>query len=201
MSERALSEQALSEQALSERALSEQAGGVGDRLVAPCPDLAATARVAAAVAGLLQAGDVVLLSGELGAGKTAFTKALARALGVAGEVTSPTFTLVRSYSTDRGFDLVHADVYRLERLSEVIDLGIPEMLDDGGCAVVEWGERAVRALPGDYLHITFEVSTEGGSEAAGPSSGRRLLILEMAGAAWQSRWELLSSAVASACGQ
>lgn len=121
-----------------------------------CDDLDATAAVATCVAGKLQPGDVVLLEGDLGAGKTAFTQALAAALGVEELVTSPTFTLVRPYRTREGFDLLHVDVYRLERLQEIADLGLTELIDDGACAVVEWGERAAPLLGPDHLHITIE---------------------------------------------
>ncbi|MST32797.1 tRNA (adenosine(37)-N6)-threonylcarbamoyltransferase complex ATPase subunit type 1 TsaE, partial [Acidimicrobiaceae bacterium USS-CC1] len=118
-------------------------------------DLAGTAAVAAVVARLLRAGDLVLLTGDLGAGKTAFTQALAGELGVHEPVTSPTFTLVRQYPTDHGLVLLHADIYRLEQLAEVIDLGLPEQLEEGCAAVVEWGERGAPALVPEYLSVTL----------------------------------------------
>ena len=127
-----------------------------------CPDPAATKRAAAEVAETLRPGDVVLLEGELGAGKTTFVQGLAAALGVTVPVTSPTFTLMNVYPTARGFDLVHVDAYRLERLSEVTDLALAEMLDEGAVAVVEWGERAAAALPGSRK-IVFDQSGADGS--------------------------------------
>ncbi|MGO9657495.1 MAG: tRNA (adenosine(37)-N6)-threonylcarbamoyltransferase complex ATPase subunit type 1 TsaE [Acidimicrobiales bacterium] len=105
----------------------------------------------AALAGLLQPGDTVLLGGDLGAGKTTFVQGLAAALGVGEPVTSPTFVLVHSYQTAAGWALLHADVWRLEQLQEVIDLALPELIEDGGAVVVEWGEMAAPALAADCL--------------------------------------------------
>jgi tRNA threonylcarbamoyladenosine biosynthesis protein TsaE len=145
-----------------------------------CPDPDATKKVAASIAPLLQPGDVVLLDGDLGAGKTTFAQGLAEALGVEEAVTSPTFTLVRVYDTTAGFPLCHVDVYRLERLSEVVELAIPEMLDDGAVAVVEWGKRAAAALPPEYLEVTLDVT--------GDEEERRL-TLNPVGPSWQARME------------
>ena len=109
----------------------------------------------AALAGVLRPGDTVLLGGDLGAGKTTFVQGLAAALGVGDPVTSPTFVLVHSYRTAAGWDLLHADVWRLEQLQEVIDLAIPELIEEGGAAVVEWGEMAAPALAPDCLHVVI----------------------------------------------
>jgi tRNA threonylcarbamoyladenosine biosynthesis protein TsaE len=140
----------------------------GAPLLAYAPDALAMGRLGGAVAEVLCAGDTVLLGGDLGAGKTTFTKGLAAALGAAGPVTSPTFVLVHSYPTVLGWDLLHADVWRLEQLQEVVDLAIPELLEDGAAAVVEWGQRAAPALGTDYLHV--EIDFEDGllSELARP---------------------------------
>src|SRR5580692_9130959 len=113
-------------------------------------------RLGAALAQVLSPGDTVLLGGDLGAGKTTFTQGLAQALGVTGVVTSPTFVLVHSYRTDRGWDLLHADVWRLGQLQEVIDLAIPDQVEEGAAVVVEWGEMAAPALATDCLHIAIE---------------------------------------------
>jgi tRNA threonylcarbamoyladenosine biosynthesis protein TsaE len=123
-------------------------------VTAPAPE--DTARCGAALAPLLRPGDVVLLGGELGAGKTTFTQGLAAALGVGEPVTSPTFVLLHSYPTRAGWDLLHADVWRLEQLQEVIDLAIPELLEEGAVAVVEWGEKAAPALSHNCLHVTID---------------------------------------------
>ncbi len=109
----------------------------------------------AALGGLMRSGDTVLLGGELGAGKTTFVQGLAAALGIEEAVTSPTFVLVHSYRTGSGWDLLHADVWRLEQLQEVIDLALPEQVEDGGAAVVEWGEMAAPALAPDCLHVAI----------------------------------------------
>lgn len=154
-----------------------------------CPTAEATQSAAAAVAGLLEPGDVVLLDGELGAGKTTFTQGLARALGAAEAVTSPTFTLVHSYPTTAGFDLLHVDVYRLERLNEIVDLALPEQIEDGAVAVIEWGGRAAPALAPDYLRIDLS--------AAG-DSGARVLDFDHHGSSWKPRWSALADAVTGA---
>lgn len=137
-----------------------------------------TAAIAGQLAGLLMPGDLLLLQGDLGAGKTAFTQGLAKALGARSAVTSPTFVLVNIHPTEAGFDLVHADVYRLERLSEVADLGLAEMADDGSVVVVEWGDRVAAALPPDHLLIRFSV---------GPGEDQRTLRFVPVGPSWAER--------------
>ncbi|MGI8493473.1 MAG: tRNA (adenosine(37)-N6)-threonylcarbamoyltransferase complex ATPase subunit type 1 TsaE [Acidimicrobiales bacterium] len=145
--------------------------------VLDCPSLADTAAVAHRLAPLLVAGDVVLLDGELGAGKTAFTQALAEAVGVDRPITSPTFTLVAPYHTARGYDLLHVDLYRLEKTSEVAALGLAELLEEGAVAVIEWGARANPVLSPNHLSISFEVLPDGG----------RRLTLTGEGAGWPER--------------
>ena len=99
-----------------------------------------TAAAGERFAALVQRGDVVLLYGELGAGKTAFVRGLARGLGIApDDVTSPTFTLVQEYPAQRA-TLFHVDLYRLNPV-EVDDLGLEEMIADGGIVAIEWPER------------------------------------------------------------
>lgn len=127
-----------------------------------CADPAATREVAAELAAELRPGDVVLLEGDLGAGKTTFVQGLSSALGVHVPVTSPTFTLVNVYPTQKGFPLVHVDVYRLERLSEVVDLALGELIDDGAVVAVEWGERAAEALPPARFRVLLEHAGAGG---------------------------------------
>jgi tRNA threonylcarbamoyladenosine biosynthesis protein TsaE len=151
-----------------------------------CRDAAATKAAGAAIAEVLQPGDVVLLDGDLGAGKTTMTQGLAQALGVAETVTSPTFTLIRSYATGAGFELYHADVYRLEMLSEIVDLGLPEMIEDGGAAVIEWGERAASVLGADLLHVRLTHTDD---------DGERRVVMTPSGQSWSRRWGSLKAAL------
>lgn len=144
-----------------------------------CADSKATQSLAAHLAAVLRPGDLLLLEGDLGAGKTTFTQGLGRALGVTDAVTSPTFVLMNVYPTPAGFDLVHVDVYRLDRLSEVVELALPEMLDDGAVVVVEWGERAAAALGGDHLRIRIQSDED----------GTRTVSFEPHGDSWSSRLE------------
>lgn len=147
-----------------------------------------TARLGARLAGLLEPGDVVLLSGELGAGKTTLVKAVVAALGGEEEVTSPTFTLLRTYATRPV--VAHVDCWRLEQLHEVLDLGLEEVLDDGGVALVEWGEAAEPVFGRDALVLRLTVEPGGDPEA--PSTARRI---ELAGGArWHARLAALAGA-------
>jgi tRNA threonylcarbamoyladenosine biosynthesis protein TsaE len=111
-----------------------------------------TRRLGGAIARAVGPGDLVLLSGDLGAGKTFLVRALARALGVAGAITSPTFTLVQEHAASR-MPVVHADLYRLRGDAarfelEVARLGLRERRADGALLLVEWGDEAVAALGG-----------------------------------------------------
>jgi tRNA threonylcarbamoyladenosine biosynthesis protein TsaE len=113
-----------------------------------------TKALGAALAEALEPGDVVLLLGGLGAGKTTFVQGVAEALGVTEDVTSPTFTLCQVYSG--ALTLLHADLWRLERLQEVIDLAFDEGLEQGGVLLVEWGEGADPLFGDDALVVSFE---------------------------------------------
>ena len=149
----------------------------------------ATHAVAAALEPLLGPGDVLLLSGDLGAGKTAFVQGLARAMGITDRVTSPTFTLAHTYQGRRR--LHHLDVYRFTRSEEAVDLGLPELLDDDAVLAVEWGEVIVAELPPDFLRICIHL---------GPpedSADVRRLEFEPVGASWQPRVEAIAKALAS----
>jgi tRNA threonylcarbamoyladenosine biosynthesis protein TsaE len=155
-----------------------------------------TRELAAALAPLALPGDLVLLVGGLGAGKTTFAQGFARGLGVTGPVTSPTFTLVRQYpcaGSGPVRQLVHADVYRLDTLAEVADLGLPEMVEpgllhDGAVALVEWGDAAAPALGGDALSVTLQPARHDDARAV-TVAGR--------GARWADR----RSAVAAVLGR
>lgn len=119
-----------------------------------------TRHLGRALGELLKPGDVVLLCGSLGAGKTTLAQGLAIGLGVKERVTSPTFTLIQEY---RGrYPLYHIDLYRLETLEEIQDLGLlEEYLGGPGVAVVEWGEKLRRFLP-ERLEIHLEIASPGG---------------------------------------
>lgn len=108
----------------------------------------------AALATLLRPSDVVVFSGELGAGKTACTRGIGRGLGAREAVTSPTFTIMREHHLSNGGLLLHLDAYRLTGPDDVEELGLLELLDRGAIAVIEWGERIVDAL-GDHLMVHF----------------------------------------------
>lgn len=123
-----------------------------------------TFALAADVAKTLRAGDVILLHGELGAGKTTFTKGLAKALGIEETVTSPTFNYVKEYQGGR-LPLFHFDMYRVSDADEVYELGLEEYFYRGGVVVVEWNkfdgiERpinvSIRSLGGDVREIEID---------------------------------------------
>ncbi len=149
-----------------------------------------TEAVGAAIAPLLLAGDLVVLSGDLGTGKTTFTKGLARGLGVTQRVTSPTFTIVQEY--EGRLPLAHVDVYRLERIQELHDFGFEELLE-GGVTIVEWGEAIASVLPGDRIdvRITMVDDTESGDELGGDDGSgvdeRRLVEIVARGPGWADR--------------
>lgn len=119
-----------------------------------------TQRAGEDFAALLEPCDIVVLSGTLGAGKTAFTQGLARGLGVVDRVTSPTFTLVREHqcASDRGIDrLHHADLYRTNSLDEIEDLTFDELVQPRGVAIVEWGEMGAGLWPDTVWTIEIAV--------------------------------------------
>jgi tRNA threonylcarbamoyladenosine biosynthesis protein TsaE len=153
-------------------------------IVATTASVEETRELAAALAALAQPGDVVALAGDLGAGKTAFVQGFGRGLGVAERITSPTFTLVHVY--EGRMPVHHLDVYRLEQLSEALDLGLAEMLDEGGVVLVEWGDAITPLLPHDHLevHLTF-----------GAGDDDRVLELEPIGPGWAHRTDALHVAL------
>jgi tRNA threonylcarbamoyladenosine biosynthesis protein TsaE len=129
----------------------------------------ATRAAGAAVADVLQPGDVVSLTGELGAGKTCFVQGAADRLGVTRRVTSPTFVIVKTYPEAR-VPIVHVDVYRLNRLQDVLDLG-DEVFAPDAITFIEWGDAVARLLPEDHLEIEL-VHDDG--ESAG--TARRIAL-------------------------
>jgi tRNA threonylcarbamoyladenosine biosynthesis protein TsaE len=151
-----------------------------------------TRELADAVARLCVPGDVLLLSGDLGAGKTTFAQGFGRALGVDEQITSPTFTLVRQYEVDPGpggvRTLLHADVYRLDHLGEIADLGLGQLVEDGGVALVEWGDAAEPVLGAGALSLLLETD---------PDDDERRRITVTAEGSWDGRWADLTAALGS----
>ena len=124
----------------------------------------ATRAVGAALAAALRPGDVVVLAGELGAGKTCLVQGLAAALGHTDRVTSPTFLLARRLDTTP--PVVHADAWRLDRVGDLLDLG-DELLDDDVVTVLEWGDAVAEVLPGDRVELDLVIA--GDLQAATPA--------------------------------
>jgi len=164
---------------------------VSGSLVLATGSAGATRALAAALAARCVPGDVLLLSGDLGAGKTTFAQGFGRALGIGEPVTSPTFTLVRHYETGDGPGgirvLLHADVYRLEHLAEIADLGLGQLVEDGGVALVEWGEAAEPVLGEGALTLRLE---------AVPADDDRRTVTVAADSAWDDRWAGVTAALA-----
>ena len=119
-----------------------------------------TWEIARKFAALLKPGDIVCLEGDLGAGKTTFTQALARALGVDGRVTSPTFCIVQEHRGG-GLLLVHMDLYRLAGEEDLEAIGWEDYLERKAIIVIEWPERAGGLVPDDAWHIVFRHSERG----------------------------------------
>jgi tRNA threonylcarbamoyladenosine biosynthesis protein TsaE len=140
---------------------------------------AATRALGEALSGLLTEGDVVLLTGDLGAGKTVLVQGIAAGLGIVDDVTSPTFALVDEHRAPSGLRLLHVDVYRLDDPREIIDLGLGEEVDDGSTvAVVEWGEKAAAALGGDRLEVVL---------SDGDRQDDRTFTFTLVGPGWEAR--------------
>ncbi len=118
-----------------------------------------TNRLAKALAPLLKVQDVILLQGDLGVGKTCFARALLHALGVTGEVPSPTFTLVQSYDV-ADLSIFHFDLYRLKVEEEIEELGFDDAVIDG-VVLVEWPEKAESYMPRGALKLQFDLNAQG----------------------------------------
>ena len=156
------------------------------------------------LAGYLQAGDLIILSGNLGAGKTTFTQSLGRALGVRGRITSPTFVIAREHpSLGDGPALVHVDAYRLSDAEELGDLDLDSELEES-ITVVEWGAGLAERLSSDYLEISItpildDVVESGDDEDADDEEDdedeRRLIELDGHGSTWEDRLDAVRAAV------
>lgn len=147
--------------------------------------LADTTAIAGALARLAKVEDVIVLAGEMGAGKTAFAKGFGAALGVTEPITSPTFTLVHSYDAGR-ITLHHADIYRLSTTNEVADLALSELLEYGGILLLEWGDVVSSSL-GDHLEVLLEHDPN--------DEGARVVSVSATGRTWAARWERVEAAL------
>lgn len=154
------------------------------RLDLRAPAAEDTRSIAERLSPLLVPGDAIALTGDLGAGKTTFAQGLARGMGFTGHVQSPTFTLVREYRSGR-LPIVHADVYRLDRMQDVVDLELEESAEDG-VLLVEWGDVIEALLPEVHLVVEFTMP-ETGDERSVRIAGE--------GEAWLTRWERLERAL------
>lgn len=129
----------------------------------------ATRAAGEALGRLVSAGDVIVLTGDLGAGKTVLAKGVADGLGVAEEVTSPTFNILLLH---RGrLELAHFDLYRLERESQLDDIDFWGVLESGAVSLIEWGDRFPRALPPDVLTVALRISGDESRVITVASSG------------------------------
>jgi tRNA threonylcarbamoyladenosine biosynthesis protein TsaE len=154
------------------------------KLVTVTHSAAETGALAARLGAIVRAGDVVVLAGELGAGKTVFAKGIATALGITEPVVSPSFTIVREY--DAPLPLVHVDVYRIDHLQELHDLGFDDLIGTDAVTVVEWGDRVTALLPVDRLDIALE---------PGLDDDDRVVTIEPAGVTWRERADALNGLV------
>lgn len=155
-------------------------------LTAATPD--DTRAIGAAVAPLLRRRDAIVLTGELGAGKTTFVQGLASGLEVEEHVASPTFTLVREYAGR--LPVAHVDVYRLDRVQDVVDLALDEIADGDAVLVVEWGDAVDELLSDERLRV--ELTTV---DPSGTDETRRIAIRGQ-GRGWAARWDALVAALA-----
>jgi len=129
----------------------------------------------------LRGGDVVLLVGPLGAGKTTLVQGVVEALGGDAPATSPTFTLAHTYRTTP--PVTHVDLWRLERLQEVVDLALEEALDEGGVVLAEWGDAAEPLFGADALVVRL---------GWGTADQERTIVFEPRGQSWEEREQALN---------
>ena len=177
--------------------------------------LAATHEVAARLASVARIGDIIVLAGEMGAGKTAFAQGFGSALGVEDHITSPTFTLVHSYPFGNRRTLHHADLYRLDSMADVEELALHELAEFGGIVLVEWGDVAAAGL-GGHLEVRLqhddrdlddpvdEQADDPGDDPGDDSDDTaeivvaetRLIEITPAGSRWANRWNQLTELLA-----
>ena len=149
-----------------------------------------TRGIAQAIAKLVRAGDMIVLIGEMGSGKTTFSQYFAHALGVSEPVTSPTFNLLHNYSGSR-LKLHHADLYRLERTGELDDLGLTDLQEAGGVMLVEWGDVVGDAL-GTGLVLKLAAPENADTEDLVTV---RQIEIDWRGMQWETRWDKLRTSL------
>lgn len=146
----------------------------------------ATRELAARLAELVAGGDLIVLAGDLGAGKTAFAQGFGLGLGIDDQITSPTFTLARQY--EGRLRMHHLDVYRFDATAEVHDVGLAELLDDDeAVTLIEWGDAIMPTLPADLLEIRITLGDE---------DDDREFELRIVGSRWAARRRALTTALA-----
>ncbi len=158
-----------------------------------------TRDVGAALAAVLEPGDVVALSGDLGAGKTSLVQGVARGLGSTDHVGSPTFTLVREY--EGRLRILHMDVYRLDRVQDVFDLGFDEIVDPDAVLLIEWGDAIEGVLPEEHLVVGLTMpeqprgAVEEEEDGEGGEGATREIEVTALGVSWDARRAALEDAL------
>jgi tRNA threonylcarbamoyladenosine biosynthesis protein TsaE len=132
---------------------------------------AMTRRVGEAIGNGLQPADIILLAGPLGAGKTTLVQGMAKGLGITGSVMSPTFVLAREL--EGRLKMYHVDLYRLEKMPEITDLGLDDYLYGDGVTVIEWADRAEALWPEDHLRIDLEYDGDKARKLKVTAHGKR----------------------------
>jgi len=146
-------------------------------------DAAQTRRAGSLLGGLVSPGDVIALSGGLGAGKTALVQGLAEGLGVVGHVPSPTFNILLVHPGR--LSLYHLDLYRLERAEQLVDIDFYETLESGGVSAIEWADRFPAELPDDRLDVEIVTTDESARELRLTGTGPRSRDLARR---WSNAW-------------
>lgn len=147
-------------------------------------DVEETRALGEALASVIVRGDVIVLAGNLGSGKTQLAQGIGRGLGVADRVVSPSFVIVREY--EGRIPLVHVDIYRLDHVQELHDLGFEEVLDPGRVTLIEWGDRVEGLLPDNRLEMRLRVGT---------SASTRTIECNIRGPRWAARTGALTRAL------
>lgn len=138
-----------------------------------------TKKFAQAFASQLEKQDIIILTGELGSGKTKFTEGILSYFGLENEISSPTFTIVNEYQKDN-INIYHFDVYRLENSSEFYEIGGEEYFENGIC-LIEWGELIEDAIPNNHLQITFNKDEK--------NENTRILAIKTNSKKWEDYFE------------